>query len=129
MPIPMVAGGTIAPCRIVKQSAVADAKCLQAAASSDKPAGISQRGTRLTPFSGLDDGNAATAGDSLQVFQDAERAMLELGTGGVAAGDLITSDASGKGVTASAGNYIAAVAIEAGVAGNIVEVMVRIFKI
>lgn len=124
---PMVAGGNIAPMRFVKPSTLADNKCLQCGAG-EMPIGISQRGTRNTPYSSLDDGYAAIAGESLQIYGPTELAMLELG-GTVAAGDLLKSDADGKGVTAGAGTMYGARASQAGTSGKLIEVYVMFGEI
>lgn len=118
----MISGGNIAPMRFVKPSAAADNTCLQCGAG-EMPIGVSQRGTRNTPYSTLDDGFAAIAGESLEVCRPGDRALLELG-GTVAAGDHLKSDADGKGLTASAGDKYGARASQAGTSGKIIEVYV-----
>lgn len=123
---PLVSAGNIAPHRFVKQSTAADNKCAQCGAN-DIPVGISQRGTRNAPLTGWDDGYAAIAGESLQIYGLKETCMLELG-GTVTRGARLKSDADGKGVTASQGsgdNY-GAIAGQSGTAGTLIEVQVQI---
>ena len=117
------AGGNISPSRFIYRSTTADAKWLQATGVTIKLAGISQAGTRFTPFETLDDGFAAISGENLHVYMagvDSE-APLEYG-GTVAAGDLLTSDGSGKGVTATAGQQVGARALFAGISGQVMPV-------
>src|SRR5262249_39352494 len=112
----------IAPSRFVKRSTTADAQFLQAGAG-DRIAGISQVGTRQTPYGGLDDGFCAIANENFHVFLPGvdKEAFLELG-GTVSPGDYLKSDANGAGVTASSGDEIGARAMVAGVAGQVVPV-------
>lgn len=120
---PSVAGGTIKPARFVIPSTTADNTVLQATANS-KIVGISQKGTRRTPYSTLDDGNAAISGEPLHVFGPPETAPLELGAT-VTAGDYLESDANGAGITCSTdGHFYGAVTPQAGVSGDIIEVQV-----
>lgn len=120
-----IAAGNIAPSRFVKQTTTADHKVSQAGAG-EALIGIAQKGSRNTPYSTLDDGFAAIAGEDLLVFQPGDTAPLELG-GTVTVGDYLKSDASGKGVTASAdGEHYGARALEAGTSGKIVEVFIVI---
>lgn len=49
--------------------------------------------------------------------------FLELG-GAVSAGNLITSDSVGRGVAASTGNVVRAVALESGVSGQLIKVTI-----
>jgi hypothetical protein len=122
---PGIANGTIAPARFVKQDTTTNNAFLQAG-SGDKVVGISQKGTRRTPYSGLDDGNAAIAGEPLHVFGPPETAPLELG-GTVAAGDLLKPDTNGKGITAgSDGDFYGALSPQAGGSGDIIEVQVML---
>lgn len=127
MLFPMTAGGNIAPHRFVKVSTVSDNQCLQAGAG-EKIIAVSQRGTRNTPYSTLDDGFAAIAGESLRLYGPDETCKLELG-GTVASGDRLKSDANGKGLTAGAGEEYGAIAGQAGTSGKLIEVMVSLGKL
>jgi hypothetical protein len=122
---PAVAGGDIFPARFLIASTSADNTVLQAAANG-KIVGISQKGTRRTPYAGLDDGKAAIAGENVHFFGPPETAPLELG-GTVTAGDLLEADANGKGVTSSTdGHFYGAIAPQAGASGDIIEVQVML---
>ena len=66
MPESRVANGNIAPCRAVKlDSTTAGGKVLQCGAG-DKAFGISQPESRNPPYSTLDDGYCAIAGENLK---------------------------------------------------------------
>jgi hypothetical protein len=117
---PTVAGGNIPPSRFVKMSA---ANTVVLCGAGELPIGISQRGTRNTPYSSLDDGYAAIAGESLQVYGLNETCVLELG-GTIAATDVIKSDANGKGVAAGNGDKYGAMASQPGTSGKLSEVLV-----
>jgi hypothetical protein len=117
------AGGDINPSRFLKRSTTADAKWLQCTANSDKIAGISQVGTRYPAALSLDDGKAAIAGENIHVYlagRDKE-APLEYG-GTVTAGDLLTSDSSGRGVTGTTGQQVGARALFSGILGQVMPV-------
>lgn len=116
------AGGSITPSSFVVRSTTADAQFLLASGTSTPIAGISGIGTRYPPYSSLNDGNIAIAGENFKVFAPPEKeAALQLG-GTVTAGDLLTSDSSGHGITASTGNQVGARALESGVSGQIISV-------
>jgi hypothetical protein len=118
------AGGNISPCRFVKQSTTADNTVLQAGAG-ETVYGISQAGVRRTPYSSLDDGYAAIAGEDLEVFGVGEVCNLELG-GTVTRGDRVKSDANGKGVTsATNGDEYGAIALVSGVSGDLIQVELK----
>jgi hypothetical protein len=120
-----VAAGNIAPSRFVVLTS-ADGKVVQAAAATDKLYGISHQGTRRAPFGGLDDGYAAIAGENLCVYGlGAKDVLLEIGAGGCAQGDRLTSDVDGKGIkTITDHNEYGAIAQVAGVAGDLIYVEV-----
>jgi hypothetical protein len=123
MIFPSVANGNITPARFVKVDTTTDNHVLQCGAN-EKCVGISQKGQRSAPYPGLQDGYAAIAGESLQVWSLDETAPLEYG-GTVAAGDYLESDASGRGVACTVdGHYYGAIAGQAGVIGQVCEVLV-----
>lgn len=109
-----LAEGAITAQRIVKVGA-ADYGVLQAAAVSDKLIGVATE---------ID----AASGERIDVVHEGI-ADLKIG-GTVARGDLLTSDASGQGVTAapSAGtnNRIVGMALVSGVTGDIIPVLLSV---
>lgn len=126
MKFPAVSGGNIAPSRFVTPSAVADNTVLQATTGSH-PIGVSQAGTRNTPYSTLDDGFAAIATENIHVFGENETCGLEIGSGGCAAGDFLKPDVNGAGVKSSTdGDWYGAISGQAAVQGQIVEVEILI---
>jgi hypothetical protein len=124
-----VAGGTIAPCRFVSMSATgatpADHTVFQATAGAgtegDLVDGISQEGTRR-----FDSADAAIAGDQLKVYGPGDVCLLELGSGGCTAGQLLKPDANGKGIAATTDqDRVGARALQSGAAGTKVRVQVQ----
>lgn len=118
------ANGNIRPSRFVKIDTTTNNRVLECG-SADKMIGISQKGTRRTPLTGLDDGYAAIAGEGLGVFQNVQTAPLYIDEA-VAAGDLIAAGATGGGRPAVAGEWYGAVAPQAAIAGQILEVQILI---
>lgn len=127
------AGGNINPAVFVKLSAAAPHTALQAG-SGDRVIGVSQQGTKLAQgLLGVSNTYAAQSGDEMDMFGDGDITRLTLGSGGCAAGDLLVSDANGCGVTASnvgtAVQWVGAIALEDGNAGEKVEVQVKILPV
>ncbi len=125
-----VAGGTIVMSRFVSALTTADRQVVQSTDGSsshgDPITGVSQEGSRRTPYGALDDGNAAIVGEDISVFQLGDTCKLAYG-GTVAAGDLLKSDVNGRGITAGTdGDNYGARAVEAGVSGEIHTVQVLI---
>jgi hypothetical protein len=125
-----VAGGTIAPCRFVSMSATgqtpADHTVFQATAGAgtegDLVDGISQEGTRAFDNST----QAATVGDHLRVHGPGDVCLLELGSGGCTAGQLLKADANGKGIACTTDqDRVGARALQSGAAGTKVRVQVQ----
>ena len=119
----MKSNDNVAPSRFVKLDATGDGLVLQAGAG-EKCYGVSQEGTRRTPYGALDDGYAAIAGEDLEVFGAGSECRLEAG-GTVAPGDRLKSDASGRGVATTTNlDEYGAVALQAGTVGKLVRVEV-----
>lgn len=118
-----VAGGNITPSSFLVRSTTADNKFLLASGTSAPIVGISGIGTRRPSGDFFNnDGFIAIAGENFKVYAPPEKeAPLQLG-GTVAAGDLLTSDASGFGITATSNNQVGARALQAGVSGQIISV-------
>jgi hypothetical protein len=114
----MTATGNIKPLRFVVASTTTDNQVTQASGTSTRIVGISGPATRYPPWSALDDGFHAIAGENVEMFQPPmKEAYLQLG-GTVAAGDLLTSDSDGQGVTATSGQQVGARARQAGTSGQ-----------
>lgn len=120
-----VANGNIRPMRFVKQDTTSGVKdrVLEGSAGA-RIYGISGAGVRNAPWSEIDDGYAAIAGENLQIWGFPEKdVLLELGTGGAAVGDLLKSDSDGTGiVTTTSGQEVGARCEQAGSAGDFVRV-------
>jgi hypothetical protein len=113
-----LAEGTIAPFRFVKVSGNFQA---EQAGAGELPVGVSQQASNA--FNSLT--VAATAGQPIGVYSEAQECWLEFG-GSVTAGDRLKADASGKGVTATSTEASGAVALEGGSSGNAYRVRVQI---
>lgn len=118
-----VAGGNILPAVFVMLDTTADHTVLEATAGA-LTLGISSRSTHTAPLSGLDDGYNAVSGESVRIFTDGEVCGLTL-AGTIAAGDRIKATTNGKGIVATAGATYGARALEAGVSGEIIQVIVE----
>ena len=121
-----ISGGTIRPSRFVKISTAADQTFLEADAN-EQTIGIAQDWQRDAPIDGADV-DAAEAGDPLSVNPIGCTCLLQIGSGGVTAGDEIKSDADGKGVTrATTGTTVqnvGAIALETAVEDELARVFV-----
>jgi len=123
---PHVAGGDIRTCRFVKLSTSANNTVLEADAN-EAVIGISTDATRDAPQEGSS-ALAAADGEVLSITPfNGDPCLLEIGSGGCAAGDELKSDADGKGVVrASTGTTIqnvGAIALGAYAAGEIGQVI------
>ena len=122
----MLAGGDISPCRFVKQDPTAttgDHKVLQCSAGQ-VIFGVSQEGSNKAPIPEVTTNLAAASGEQVKIYGDDEVVLLEIGTGGCTSGNLLKSDADGKGVVASAGENIGAAALVTAAAGSLARVQV-----
>ncbi len=118
------AAGNITPFSFLVRNSSTDAQYILATGNSVPIAGISGIGTRRPPGDFFnDDGFIAIAGENFPVIMPPEKeAALRLG-GTVAAGDLLTSDGSGFGVTTTTtAQQVGARALMAGVSGQIITV-------
>lgn len=120
-----IANGNIAPSRLVKLDSSADGKVLQCGAG-DKCVGVSQEGTRYAPYTPLDDGYAAIAGEEIEVYLTGSECYLEAG-GTVAPGDRLKADSSGRGVATTTNlDEYNVMCLQAGVLGTLVKVRVNV---
>lgn len=113
------ADGTIYPARFVRASTTANNSVAQCVAG-ERPIGISQYGSRITPLPVVAVNEAAEDGEELQVFNansSRQDIMLEAGTGGWTRGQLLRPDVNGKGITGGSGP-VGAIALESVSAGE-----------
>ena len=120
------AGGNITPKSIVQLATVAEPnnvgntpatagfQVILSSGVNTPMVGISGQSTRFiqiqnppvsTSIGNPNDGFHAVSGENCLVFLIGQVAPLIAGVGGLTAGDLVTSDASGHGVTATTGQY------------------------
>lgn len=123
-----VANGNIAPSRFVKMDATATGKVVAATSNTDFIFGISQQGTRNTPYSSLDDGYAAIAGENIRVYTDNEDCWVETGTvtTAITPGDHLTASTAGVAIrTVTDKDVYGAIALEPATAsGKLIKVRV-----
>lgn len=118
------AAGNVTPSSFLVLNTSTDNQFVLASGNSVPIFGISQPGQRNPPYSTLPDTYCAISGENFHIYQPGKdlEAPLRLG-GTVAAGDLLTSDASGFGVTTTTtAHQIGARAMQAGVSGQIITV-------
>lgn len=118
------AGGNILPSRFIVISG--DYEVSQAAAATAAYLGVSHDSTKSAPADGLANVNHAELGDTVSYYKVGDSCLLEAGAA-VAAGALLESDASGRGITAAgAGEMAGAIALEAaGAAGELIRVQIQ----
>jgi hypothetical protein len=107
----LIANGTIACSTFVKVDSSTSFKCIQAAANTDWPIGISQEWADAAPIPGAST-NAAVAGEQVKIYGLGDICLLQSTTAGWTAGDKLTSNSTGQGVTASGSNVFGAIALE-----------------
>jgi hypothetical protein len=121
---PFRAGAAVSPSRIIKQSAAFTA--IQATAKSDKPLGITRQWSKFPPIVdySLSADHATAAGDPIAFAGPLNVELVEVGSGGLTAGDDVTSDSVGKGITFSGTGWSVGIALEAAPAGSFCPVWV-----
>jgi len=118
----LFATGTIEPSRFVTLSALSNFYCKQSG-SGDKPLGISQEFSRLTPLPGAAT-YAAVSGQEMGVYTIGQVCYLTCGTA-ITHGDFLKPDVSGQALNAASTDKYGAVALESGVSGSLIRVQVR----
>lgn len=120
-----LAGGTIAPNKIVKLSTAAEQTVLTAGAG-EKPIGISPDYQKRPPGTpGADDAVCAEAGDQIDILTDGDIGWVTAG-GTVAIGDDVKSDATGRAVVVAAtDNNSVGIALMAGTVGTLIRVWIK----
>ena len=109
-----IANGNILPYAFVKIDATQSMpSVIQAAANTDILIGIAKESTDACPTPTLSGTQyAAVAGENVKVYQVGQTCMIYTGSGGLTAGDFVTSDGSGYGITTApgAGKRVGAIA-------------------
>lgn len=122
----VMAYGNIRPSRFCKPDTDHDHGALEADAN-ERVFGISMEGSREAPIPSVSTIYAAQSGDSFKMYGDGEECLLELG-GTVGYGDLLKSDADGKGVAiATSGTtlqHYGARALTDGASGELIRVQI-----
>lgn len=102
-----------------------------ATATTDVIIAISQVGTDVPPnlINALTSGTvnptqyAAVPGEPVTTFDMGDVAPLQLGASGCLPNALLTADPSGHGMVAGSGNFVGAIALQGGNAGDIIYVL------
>ena len=119
-----MANGNVLPYSFVKLDTTAPFKVIQAAANSDILLGVSAEYTDTTPLPSGGGTYAAIAGEQLRVYRVGCKCKLKIGAGGCTAGDRLTSDASGNGLTATSGQIAGAISLDTRASGELCDVEV-----
>lgn len=124
--VPLVASADIPPCRFIK---ITGNFSVAKGSSNAEVIGIAQQqgAAYNTPTV------AFSSGQQVAFYGEGELAWLEVGSGGVTAGDDLISDGNGLGVTrATTGTtiqYVGAKALQTAAAGAIIPVVVTLMAI
>ena len=118
----MFATGTIEPSRFVTLSAAADYTAAQSG-TGEKPIGVSQEWSRLTPLPGAAT-RAATTGEEFGAYGVGQVCYLECGTAIVRA-DYLKPDTNGKAIKAAGTDYFGAQALASGAVNTVIRVLVQ----
>ena len=130
----LIASGNIVPSTFLKLSSAADFTAVGTTANSDLIIGVAQECSDFAPGVGAP-GNipaqgslyAATTGEGIGVYFQDDVCQLVAGST-FNAGTALTSDSAGRGIPASTGNRVGAIALETSTAsGNLVSVQVKCF--
>jgi hypothetical protein len=117
--------GNVLPYSFVKIDTTSPFRVIQAAANSDILYGISSEAVKNPPIpQDTSTQYAGVAGDEIRVYCVGAECLIKLGTGGCTAGDRLTSDGSGSGITATSGQIAGAIALDTGIAGDLRRVRV-----
>jgi hypothetical protein len=125
------AGGTINVASFVKIDTTSGNNfyVVQCTATTDKIVGIAQQGPYTPPGVTGSVASAATSGQPVTVYGVGEETLLRI-TGTVTQGDLLKTDGSGYGLSASVTDtgsalaWVGAFALEAGITGDWIRVLV-----
>jgi hypothetical protein len=114
---PLVAGGNISPSTIIALSTTANQTAIQASSTVTVTVGIVGEGTQDAPLTGYSGYHAVAGGPIGDWFAAPADGLLVIGTGGCTAGDCLTTDGNGNGVTTTtSGAFVSAQALETCVA-------------
>ena len=130
-----VAGGTIGPFKFIQGQPGVMLGALQCTGAGVEIIGVGPEWTNAMMGQSYQTSlvpqgfPAATTGQRVRVYGDGEEALLQVGSGYTIMPDtILVSDASGNGIpfsTTAGTSWIGARAIEAGVAGDVIRVIVK----
>lgn len=119
--------GNVSPSVFVKNDSANPQKVVQCSANTDNPLGISQESAYQPPIPQLTGTQYAgtTTSPPIRIYgQGCDQVLLTIGSGGCTAGDSLTPDANGAGVTASSNQIVGAIANETRAQGELCRVTV-----
>jgi hypothetical protein len=118
----LIAGGNISPSRFITLSTTENATALQAGAGA-RVIGVATEGAHDAPITGSS-ALAAADGDYFRWHPLGDECLLDVAAT-ITAGDVLKSDANGKGVVADTDeDAVGAIALEAGASGEKIRVLV-----
>jgi hypothetical protein len=124
-----IANGNILPTSFVKIDPTTNFGVIQATAITDAVIGVAQQGTYFPPGSQNADGLGAHQNQVIEIYGVGEESLLSI-TSTVTAGDYLKAGVNGVGVTlvktfsGTTPAYTGAVALESGVTGDWIRVLV-----
>jgi len=105
------AAGSISPSVFVVIDATSNKAVNQASGATSFIIGVSQEYSKYAPTPGASTAAADTPGDPVLVYQESNECLLTATTAGWTAGDRLTANSLGQGITATSTNYYGAVAL------------------
>lgn len=105
------AAGTINPSTFLVQDTTNPKAVNQASGTSSFIIGVAQEWVKYAPIPNATTIAADTLGDPIKVYQIGDICLLQATSAGWTAGDRLTSNASGQGVTATTSNFYGALAL------------------
>lgn len=123
------AGGTVAPSRFVVMDPTADEQILQASIQGQATIGVMQDGQKATPgLAGSDSTVACESGDTnFKVHGLGSVALIEAGAT-FSAGDEVMTTSLGKATLATAGYYVAGIALQGATSGKKVLIFITRYQ-
>jgi len=123
-----VAGEDLAPARFVKRSTSENNAVVYADDGTALIVGITRNGTREAPIPSVTETLAAADGEPVMVHGLGDRCEVELGANVTTDGAELMATTDGKAITATAGNYVGAIAERNGSSGDTIWVQVVAYQ-
>jgi len=121
--------GNVATSVFVVQDTTNPKAVNQASGATAVIVGVSQEYAKYAPIPNATTYAADAAGDPVKVYQIGDVCLLQATSAGWTAGDRLTSNASGVGVTATSGNLYGAIALTTMTGAGLGQVQVVLGKV